>query len=47
MAGLFLLLALFAQLTDVQVLPYSKFQQPAKEQQVKNLIVTEHYIRDL
>jgi cell division protease FtsH len=44
-AGLFLLQALFAQLTDVQVLPYSKFKQLAKEQQVENLVVTEHYIR--
>lgn len=44
-AGLFLLQALFAQITDVQVLPYSKFKQLAKERQVENLVVTEHYIR--
>lgn len=44
-AGLFLLQALFAQIADVQVLPYSKFKQLAKERQVENLVVTEHYIR--
>jgi cell division protease FtsH len=44
-AGLFLLQALFAQITDVQVLPYSKFKQLAKEQRVENLVVTEHHIR--
>jgi cell division protease FtsH len=43
--GLFLLQALFAQMADVQVLPYSKFKQLAKEQQVENLVVTEHHIR--
>jgi cell division protease FtsH len=43
--GLFLLQALFMQLADVQVLPYSKFKQLAKEGQVENLIVTEHKIR--
>lgn len=43
-AGLFPLQALFAQITDVQVSPYSKCKQLAKVQQVENLVVTEHYI---
>jgi cell division protease FtsH len=44
-AGLFLLQVLFAQINDVQVLPYSKFKEFAKERQVENLTVTEHFIR--
>jgi len=43
--GLFLLQALFTQMADVQVLPYSKFKELAKERQVENLVVTEHLIR--
>jgi cell division protease FtsH len=43
--GLFLLQALFTQIADVQVLPYSKFKELAKEGQVENLVVTEHMIR--
>jgi len=43
--GLFLLQALFTQIADVQVLPYSKFKELAKERQVENLVVTEHMIR--
>ena len=43
--GLFLFQILFAQISDVEVIPYSRFKELAKERQVANLIVTEHYIR--
>lgn len=43
--GLFLLQALFAQVSNVEVISYSRFKELAKQQQVENVVVTEHYIR--
>jgi cell division protease FtsH len=45
LVGLFLLQAVFTQLSDVQVLSYSRFKELAKEGRLENLIVTEHVIR--
>jgi cell division protease FtsH len=43
--GLFLLQTLFAQMSNVEVISYSRFKELAKQQQVENIVVTEHYIR--
>jgi cell division protease FtsH len=43
--GLFLLQALFAQMSSVEVISYSRFKDLAKDRQVGNIVVTEHYIR--
>jgi cell division protease FtsH len=43
--GLFLLQALFTQISDVEVLSYSRFKELGQQQQLENIVVTENFIR--